>query len=694
MKKLQNIAIVGNPNSGKSTIFNLLTGLDQKVGNFAGVTVEKLEGNFISFNKEKILLTDLPGAYSLHTTSKDEQILSKCLIYRDESKPIDGIIYVADLRYLHQQLLLLTQILDLNYPTFIVLSNKDHVSEELAQKWQHFIQQKTQCITHAMSARKAYSIIQLKEKLNNFIEQEHDLVQRKNIYQVPEEFKFSVNEFKKNNHSRSDYHALLQWLETDSTKNNSSKLEKPLLIRQQIAETMSRYSLIENWESQIKYQDKQYANTFSKKLDNILTHPIWGLGIFFIVMFLVFQIMYSWAEFPMTAIENAFAYSSESLKNLLPQHWFAQLLTEGIIPGLAGVMVFIPQIVFLFLMLTLLDEAGYMTRVVYLLDHLLSKFGLNGRSIIGLVSGAACAIPAIMSTRSIYNRKERFITSFVIPLIPCSARIPVYTALIGFVVAPEKVLGIFNLQGLVFMGLYLLGIGTALLIAYALHKFIPDTDQSFLIMQLPDYQLPHYKQVLTTVINKVKAFVIEAGKVIMVISVLLWFLSSFSWPGEFEKIEQIVSKEEKYISLSDEEKSATLEAYKLEHSFAGKIGKLIEPAIEPLGFDWKIGISLITSFAAREVFVGTMSTIYSIGNNSDEVKLREVLNSVKRPDGTAFFNFKTSLSLIIFYAFALQCMSTMAVMKRETGGWKIPILQFVLFGLLAYLASLMIYQLF
>lgn len=695
MPLLRNIVLVGNPNSGKSTIFNLLTGLNQKVGNFPGVTVEKLEGSFSSFQKEKIKLTDLPGAYSLHTNSNDEKVLSNTLIYSDPQNPIDGIIYVADLRYLHQHLLLLTQILDLNYPTMIVLTNMDHTGAEHGELWQNFLESKTTCITHAMSSRMAYSIIQLKEKLNDYITKDHLDKIGKKIYQIPEYFNGAINNYKNKIKVRSDYQALLQLLNIErSDSNQFLKLDKAEIVRHQIAETMSRYSIIENWESQIQHGQQKNTIEFTKKIDSVLTHPVWGLGIFFMVMLLVFQLMYSWAEFPMNAIESAFAYSSESIKNHLPAHWLSQLITDGIIPGLAGVMVFIPQIVFLFLMLTLLEEIGYMTRVVYLLDHLLSKFGLNGRSIIGLVSGSACAIPAIMSTRSIYNRKERLITNFVIPLIPCSARIPVYTALIGFVVTNEKILGVFNLQGLVFMGLYVIGILMALFIAYIMNLFIKSQERSFLIMQLPNYQSPQLRVVLATILNKVKAFIWEAGKVIMVISIILWFLSSFSWPGEFQKVENQITSTETYSKLNEDEKMNLLGAKKLEHSFAGKIGKFIEPLIQPLGFDWKIGISLITSFAAREVFVGTMSTIYSIGSESDETRLRTVLSEEKREDGSKFFNRKTALSLIIFYAFALQCMSTMAVMRRETGNWKIPIIQFLVFGILAYLSSLAVYNLF
>ncbi|MEO6189313.1 MAG: ferrous iron transport protein B [Saprospiraceae bacterium] len=695
MAKIQKIAIVGNPNSGKSTIFNFLTGLSQRVGNFPGVTVESKEGKFLTFHGDKVKLTDLPGAYSLYTNSKDELVLSHELIKESIENHTDAIIYVADLRYLNQQLLLLTQVLDLNYPTMIILSNKDLVDEELANNWIQLLADKTNCIVHAYSSRLAYTGITLKEQLNLFIQLDFLNLKRIPIYEIPNVLIPNIQSVEKISQTKSTYQSLVLSLDEEFCKLKSLKPhDKSFIIRHQIAETMSRYSVIENWETQILVHDDKNSISLTKKLDRVLTHPIWGIGIFILIMFLVFQLMYSWAEFPMNAIEKAFAVTAHTIRLNLPDQWWAHLITDGIIPGLAGVLVFIPQIMILFFMLCVLEEAGYMTRVVYLLDHLLSKFGLNGRSIIGLISGGACAIPAIMSTRSIYNKKERFISMFVIPLIPCSARIPVYTALIGFVVSPKIIIGIFNLQGLVFMGLYVLGIFMALMVALILHKLIKSEGSSFLIMQLPNYQVPQVKQVFFVVYQKVKSFVLEAGKVIMLISIVLWFLATFSWPGEFDKVEKSTVADLAYQQLSQEDQSNVMEAKKLEHSFAGKFGKIIEPIVKPIGFDWKIGIALITSFAAREVFVGTMSTIYSIGSNGDELKLREILAAEKRPDGSPFFNTRTALSLIIFYAFAMQCMSTMSVMRKESGNWKTPLVQFIFFGLLAYVSSFVVYHLF
>lgn len=693
MMLYRHIALVGNPNSGKSTLFNLLTGLHQKVGNFPGVTVESLEGKFKTFGGDEVRITDLPGSYSLHTNSKDEQVLGHALTGIGRVEAPEALIYVADLRYLHQQLLLLTQVLDLNFPTMIVLTNRDQVNDELAMRWEEFLSQKTGCIVTAFSARLGYTAITLKDKLQHFLYHDNGPQGRRPFFNLPgaliiegESDAIKV---------RSPYHQFLLNLdETYCRLKERPTMEKAAMIRCQIDDTMSRYSLIENWESQIRLPESKSAIHRTRRLDRVLTNPFWGIVIFFIIMCAVFQIMYTWAEFPMNAIEDAFAYTSGTIRGWLPDVWWSHLITEGIIPGLAGVLVFIPQILLLFLMLGILEEAGYMTRVVYLLDHMLARFGLNGRSIIGLISGGACAIPAIMSTRSIYNAKERLISMFVIPLIPCSARIPVYTALIGFVVSKEKIFGIFQLQGLVFMGLYFIGILAALLVALVLHHTIPSEGRSFLIMQLPNYQLPPWRQVFNQALLKVKSFVLQAGKIIMMISVILWFLASFGWPGKIKSAEEQLKQSDAFTQANTEKQALMMEATLLENSFAGTIGKTIEPLIAPLGFDWKIGISLITSFAAREVFVGTMSTIYSIGSTSDEFKLREVLSAETRRDGSRFFDRRTALSLIIFYAFSLQCMSTLAIMRKETGSWKTPVLQFIFFGILAYLSSFAVFHFF
>ncbi|MBK9108451.1 MAG: ferrous iron transporter B [Saprospiraceae bacterium] len=457
---------------------------------------------------------------------------------------------------------------------------------------------------------------------------------------------------------------------------------------------MSRYHLIESWIAENKLGGAEQLNTRTLRLDRWLTHPMLGAVFFTMVMFLVFQAIFSWASIPMDYIESAFASLQGVLSEMLPHGWLSDLILKGIIPGLSGVLVFIPQIALLFLLIGWMEELGYMARVVYMFDHILRKFGLNGRSLVGLISGGACAIPAILSTRNINNKRDRLVTMFVIPLIPCSARIPVYTALIGFVVPYEEVFGIFNSQGIAFMGLYCLGILLALLTAAIIRFFVKSDDLSYLILQLPDYRWPSLKNVLLVVYDKVRTFVMQAGSIILIISVVLWFLASFSWSGELQQVETDLREKGRLEQLDPIQLENEIDATKLEHSFAGKIGKFIEPVFEPLGFDWKISIALITSFAAREVFVGTMSTIYSLGTSENEVLLRQKMAQELRPDGSVFYNSKTSLSLILFYAFAMQCMSTFAVMWKETKSRKWPVIQFVYMGALAYLSSWLAYHFF
>ncbi len=696
MSTMKKIGIVGNPNSGKSSIFNILTGLNQKVGNFPGVTVDSKEGLLELLDGTTVNLIDFPGAYSIFSNSSDEFVMTKSLVNPNDPHYPDAILYVADIRNLDKQLLLLTHILDLEFPVIVCLSNIDQVNQTKVNEWVLLLEQKLKCPVIPVSARANINIDILRTKLQGLFQFAHIHSRRDPIYEFDPSLLKDTETLDSMFSFRNNYQKYL-WLhvgkEITGDHENRMYLDKQTSIRMQIHETMARFQVIESWERFIS--DQHHSNTSlikSKKIDRVLTNPFFGLAIFLVLMFFIFQVIYSWAAIPMEAIESGFGFLSDNIRNILPNHWISQLITSGILPGLSGVLVFIPQIAMLFLMLTLLEEAGYMARVVYLLDHLLRKFGLNGRSIVGLVAGGACAIPAIMSTRNISNRKERLITMFVIPLIPCSARIPVYTALIGFVVPYTMVFGIFNSQGIAFLGLYLLGIFVALITAAVIHYFLPEKERSFLALQLPEYQIPQMRQVLLVVFEKVKTFIIQAGKVILIISMILWFLSSFSWPGELKKAEELARVESLEKNLSEKETANLQDAKRLEYSFAGKMGKLFEPLIRPLGFDWKIGIALITSFAAREVFVGTMSTIYSLGGESDEANLHKKLASEKRPDGSIFFDRKTALSLIIFYAFSLQCMSTLAVMKRETKGWKLPIIQFIYMGILAYFCSLMIYQ--
>ena len=655
------VGLIGNPNSGKSSLFNALTGLDQHVGNFPGVTVEKAEGKIYLENEQVITLIDFPGN-------------------------------------IDQQLLLLTQILDLKFPTFVVLTNTENFSADYISKVKIALQSKMTIPFIDVNYRTKKGIPEIYFQLNKLIENKSNFITELNFQLIDDQVTKDIKILQYKQEYKTLYEAILN-------KHYYKKVSKTLddrfpsfsseeSIRFQIQETLNRYKIIDQWVAELANKEgNQFGqSTWTKRLDQFATHPIIGYGVFFIIMYFVFQAIFSLASFPMDWIEGGFSSINSTIKNILPDHWTTDLVTDGLLAGLSSVFVFIPQIAILFFLIGFLEECGYMARVVYLFDYLLRKFGLNGRSLVGLISSGACAVPAIMSARTIPSYSERMATMFIIPLIPCSARIPVYVVLIAFLVPASTMFGVFSIQVLIFFGLYLMGILVALLVALVLKQFLPQTEKSYLLIQLPEYQLPYFKKVLIGTWIKVKSFILEAGKVIIIISIVLWFLSSFSMPGVFEKLEKETMTKCELLNKSTVECERELTSLKLEHSFAGMFGKLIEPVIKPLGFDWKIGIALITSFAAREVFVGTMSTIYQLASDSDEETLHSRMENEKRQDGSPFFDFKTSLSLILFYAFALQCMSTISIMKRETNGWKWPIIQLVVMSALAYLSSFMVYQ--
>jgi ferrous iron transport protein B len=425
-------------------------------------------------------------------------------------------------------------------------------------------------------------------------------------------------------------------------------------------------------------------------LDRVLIHRFWGYIIFFMILLTIFQVIFDWSSIPMDFIDESFTNLSEYTKRTLPPGLFTNLLAEGIISGLGGIVIFIPQIAFLFLFIAVLEETGYMSRVVFLMDRGLRKYGLSGKSVIPLISGTACAIPAVMATRNIENWKERLITILVTPFTTCSARLPVYLILISLVIPEGTFLGM-GYQGLTLMGLYLLGFVMALLSAALLNKILKIQSKTYFVIEMPNYKLPLIKNVAITVFEKTKSFVVEAGRVILAISILLWIMASFGPGKDFNDAEAIVKDQVKNQSLSPTELENEIASYKLEHSFIGILGKSIEPAIAPLGFDWKIGIALISSFAAREVFVGTLATIYSVGNNQEET-IKNRMKAERKPNGELLFDLPTGISLMLFYAFALQCMSTLAIVKKETNGWKWPMIQLFSMTLIAYLSALIVYQ--
>lgn len=698
---MHKIALAGNPNSGKSSIFNQLTGLRQKVANFPGVTVEKKSGKLRLPDGEEVLLVDFPGTYSLYPNSEDERVVLNVLANpADENFP-DAVVYVADLTSLDKHFLLLTQIKDLGLPCILALNMADTAAREGIVVDTDGLANFLNVPVLLVSGRTGEGIQQLRLEISAILHSENDV---QPFYEpTPSELSV-IAKIQESLGVDQAYRALL-------LAHHAEKLpflapakkaavaaiceaENFKSLSHQIAETMRRYELFST-VLRAAIQKKAEKTSFSDRLDAVLTHPIFSPIIFFAIMFLVFQAVFAWASYPMAWIDYGFSNVAELLKTVLPAGWLTDLLTEGVLAGLGGILVFVPQIAILFLLVTILEEVGYMSRAVYIFDKLMQQFGLNGRSVVALVAGGACAIPAIMSTRTIGNWKERLITILVTPLISCSARIPVYTVLIGFVVPPKRVLGIFNAQGLAFMGLYLLGIMAALGSAWVFKKILKSTEPSWLMLQLPPYRWPVWRNVGQTIWEKTSAFVLGAGKVILVASVILWFLASFGPSAKMEaaKAEAISAAQQQ--NLDETQTHDLIAAYEIESSYAGYLGKFIEPVIRPLGFDWKIGIALITSFAAREVFVATMATIYSIGSADDEVTIHDRLAEARRPStGEKVYTAATAASLLVFYVFALQCMSTVAVVRRETGGWKWPIIQFLFMGILAYTGSFVAFHIF
>ncbi len=698
------VALVGNPNCGKSSIFNQLTGLQQKVGNFPGVTVDKKVGQ-IQVEQETIQLLDLPGTYSLYPNSSDEKIVAQTLINpADENHP-DAVVYIADITKVEKHLLLFSQVQDLNIPTLLVLNMADVAKKEGIEVDLKKLSQKSGITAITVSGRTGEGLEKLKKAIHQLLHKKDKHHPDKAFYLPTAVEKKVINKIR-SAHSiiTTDYQALLlahhyEWLPFLSVQEkeqiagllSGSSFES---IKQQVEETMERYNRLSPILFDTITTPGERENWVTRNLDRWLTHRVMGPVIFFLIMLLVFQAIFAWATVPMDAIEGLFGWMGSLVRNYFPEGWLTDLITDGILAGLGGILVFIPQIAILFFLISLLEEVGYMARAAFMFDRIMQFFGLNGKSIVALISGGACAIPAVMSTRTISNWKERLITILVTPLISCSARIPVYTVLIGFVVPPTIVAGIFNLQGLAFMGLYLLGILAALISALVFKMILKSSERSFLMLELPEYRLPVMRNVWLTVWEKVRTFAWEAGKVIFFISIVLWILAYFGPSNDMQLAEQqaLVTAQSKNL---DEAATANLvAANRLEASYAGHLGKAIEPAIQPLGFDWKIGIALITSFAAREVFVGTMATIYSIGSVDNETTIKNRMAAEVNPTtGEKIYTVATSLSLLIFYVFAMQCMSTLAVVKRETNSWKWPVIQFLFMSGLAYFGSLLVYQL-
>lgn len=692
------VALVGNPNSGKTTLFNLLTGLNQKTGNFPGVTVDKKSGSFKLSNK-KVELVDLPGTYSIYPKTLDERIVQEVILDKKHPQHPGLILVVVDATNLKRNLLLFSQVRDLGIPCILVLNMIDVAEKRGLELNLRNLSIDLGVKVIATNSRVGEGLTAIKQAISENNRASNSL------FFDPEQFCEEALWKVKNEHSIENNYIAFQYLQQASNVQFLNRPEREFiqstiahqeldLTELQRQETSDRYNKIEQIIDRNLKRSKAKTQ-INQKIDRIITHPIFGYAIFLGILMLIFQAIFAWAEWPMEMIENGMASLSEMARSALPDGIINDLIADGIIAGLAGVLVFIPQIAILFGFISILEETGYMARAVFLMDRIMRKFGLSGKSVVPLVSGMACAIPAIMSTRSIESWKDRLITIFVTPFMSCSARLPVYTILIGLIIPEDATWGFFNAQGLVLTGMYLLGFVAAVLSAFIMRLFIKAQQRNFFVMELPAYKWPSSKNVALTIYDKTKTFVLEAGKVIIAISIILWVMASYGFNDNFKNAESIV-QQQMADSYTDKEYEDQLASYKLEHSLAGSFGKFIEPVIRPLGYDWKIGIALITSFAAREVFVGTMSTIYSIGaSDEDELTIRERLRNEKnRQTGGPMYTTAVGLSLMVFYAFAMQCMSTLAIVYRETKGWKWPIIQTIYMTGLAYISALLVYQFF
>lgn len=694
------VALIGNPNTGKTSLFNQLTGLNQKVGNYPGVTVDKKQGTSKLSATQNALITDLPGTYSINPTSLDESIVLKTLLKKDIKESPDVILVVADVENLKRNLLLFSQIKDLEIPTVLAINMVDQMTKKGISIDLSALEKELNTEVVLISARKNQGIEDVKAAIIRC----HVAAKAAPLCGINS--KIDPDYFSKLKEISPNYSLYELWLMV--TQNNYpdtiSKEEKEKLLafkqdvfklkKYQHKETIYRYQEINKILKKTYLVDKSKATDIRSKLDKIFTHKIFGYVIFFLILLVIFQSVFDWATVPMDFIDATFADLSNFVKSKLAPGVLTDLLVEGIIPGIGGVIIFIPQIAILFLFIAVLEETGYMSRVVFLMDKIMRRFGMNGKSVIPLISGTACAIPAIMATRTISSWKERLITILVTPFTTCSARLPVYAILIALIIPNKRIFGFLNLQGLVLLSLYGLGFATAILAAYILHKTLKVKSKSFFIIEMPNYKVPSVKNIFFEVVEKTKAFVFGAGKIILALSIILWFLAS-NGPESFKNAEKNIIENVANNNLNEDELNQKIASSKLENSYIGIMGKTIEPVIKPLGYDWKIGIALITSFAAREVFVGTLATIYSVeSDDEDTTTIKEKMRSeVNLETGKNRFNFPVGMSLMVFYAFAMQCMATLAIVKRETKTWRWPLIQLFGMALLAYVSSFIVYQL-
>jgi ferrous iron transport protein B len=699
------IALVGNPNSGKSSLFNALTGLKQKVGNFPGVTVDKKTGTCVISDGLKASIIDLPGTYSLYPKRSDEWVTYEVLMNPDPSERPDMVVLIADASNLKRNLLFCSQVIDLKIPLVVGLSMMDLARKKGIEIDIPGLERDLGIPVIPINPRKEKGLTLLKKAIEQTARQLYKAPSRDFIANhelAPE----AVSSVKRLLPAISDYtaihylinHSHIPLEEGMENSIKSVKSGQPFnSTKVQAEEIMQRYARIKQvMSNSVVETDPLQKTLFTENLDKILLHRRWGYVILIFVLFLLFQSIFWIAQYPMDGIEWTFAQLTGWLGGILPASWWSDLLLNGLLAGLSGIMVFVPQIMILFGLITLLEDTGYMARISFLTDKLMRKVGMNGKSVMPLISGFACAVPAIMSTRNIENRKERLLTILVTPLMSCSARLPVYAILIALVVPSTYVFGFLSCQGLVMMGLYLVGVVMALIVSYVFKWIINIKERSFFILELPVYRAPRWKNMVVTMWEKARIFLRDAGQVIMIISLVLWALSSFGPPHRMDRVREKYARLQQTDPLHHDAYEYARKSDLLANSYAGLLGKSIEPAITPLGFDWKIGIALITSLAAREVFVGTMATLYSVGSSprGDQLTLREKMAQATREDGTKTYTLASGLSLMIFYVLAMQCMSTLAVVKRETRTWKWPLVQFFYMTGLAYLMSLLVFHLF
>jgi len=690
------VALIGNPNTGKTSVFNALTGLNQQVGNYPGITVERKQGSSQLPLGFKATVLDLPGTYSLNASSVDENVVIELLMNRNDKDFPDVVVLVTDVENLKRNLLLFTQIKDLEIPVILCINMIDRMQLKGITLDIPYLEKELKTRIAPVSTRKNLGIAHLKKLIVEYPQLSTEPCL--NASSIDPVYFDGLRRAFPNQQLYKLWLVITQDVNFSGvTKNflDTQNFAKPNteLKRMQQKETIKRYQFINDVLKVGKVTDTSKARDLRSRIDRVLMHRVWGYAIFAFLLLLIFQSIFDWSSYPMDWIDSAFAWLSGSVADHMAPGTFTDLLTQGIIPGIGGIVIFIPQIAFLFLFISILEESGYMSRVVFLMDKIMRRFGLNGKSVVPLVSGTACAIPAIMATRNIENWKERLITILVTPFMTCSARLPVYTIIISLIIPKQRVLGIFNTQGLTLMALYVLGFLAAILSASILNRIMKLRSKSFFVVEMPNYKLPLGRNVALNVVEKTKAFVTGAGKIILAISVVLWFLGSYGPSDTFGRAENVIAKEVAAGRVAPDQQSAAVAAYKLENSYIGIAGKSIEPAIRPLGYDWKIGIAVLSSFAAREVFVGTLATIYAVGGDADnEEPIREKMAAEVNPDGSRVFTTATGVSLLVFYAFAMQCASTLAITRKETNSWKWPFYQLLFMSSLAYLSSLAVYQ--